>query len=172
MMGPQSAVLAVGGMLALVIAWEIVDMPRGNVTLAGPYDSVAKHAAPRAHADNVPAWVGPVLARPLFSPDRRPAPDTESIAPASAPGLPRLTGILVGPFGRSAIFAGNGSKPIVLGEGGRIDAYTVRSIDAAQVRLDGPNGVQRLQPAFDTTDMAVSAPTRPTRRIGEAARSQ
>ncbi len=171
-MGPQSAALAVGGMLAAVIAWEIVAMPRGDVTLAGPYGAMAKQAAPRAHADNLQAWVGPVLARPLFSPDRRPAADMDNIAAAGLPGLPRLTGILVGPFGRSAIFASTGSKPIVLGEGGRIDAYTVRSIDAAQVQLDGPNGVQRLQPAFDPTDQEVSMPTGATQRIGRPAHAR
>ncbi len=171
-MGRQGAVLAVAGALAVVIASEIVDRPRGHITPAGSYDAMAKHAAPRAHADNVQAWVGPILARPLLSPDRRPAAGMDDTAAAGGSGLPRLTGILVGPFGRSAIFASNASKPIVLGEGGRIDAYTVQSIDAAEVQLDGPSGVQRLRPAFDTTDQEASAPTRVTRRIGKTARSQ
>jgi hypothetical protein len=172
MMGRQGAVLAVASVLSVVIASEIVDMRRGHLTLAGQHDAMAKHAALRAHADNVQAWVGPILARPLFSPDRRPAAGMDDAAAAGVPGLPRLTGILVGPFGRSAIFASNASKPIVLGEGGRIDAYTVQSIDAAEVQLDGPSGVQRLQPAFDTTDQQVSAPTGATRRIGKTARPQ
>jgi hypothetical protein len=172
MMGRQGAVLTVAGMLAVVIAWEIGDMPRDTVTPAGPYGSMATHAAPRAHADNMLAWVGPILARPLFSPDRRPAANRDNVAAAGVPSLPRLTGILVGPFGRSAIFAGRASKPIVLGEGGRIDAYTVQSIDAAQVRLDGPNGVQRLQPAFDRVDQEVSAPMGPMRRVGQAVGSR
>lgn len=171
-MGGQGAVLAVAGVLAVVVASEIVDMPRGRVAPAGPYDARAKHTAPRAHAENVQAWVGNILARPLFSPDRRPAAGMDDAAAAGVPGLPRLTGILVGPFGRSAIFAGNASKPVVLGEGGRIDAYTVRSIDATEVRLDGPSGVQRLQPEFDTTDQEVSASTGAPRRIGKTARSQ
>jgi hypothetical protein len=172
MMGRQGAVLTIALMLAVVIAWEFGDMPRDTVTPAGPYDTMATRVAPRAHADNVQAWVSPILARPLFSPDRRPAADMDTTAAAGMPGLPRLTGILIGPFGRSAIFASKGSKPIVLREGGRIDAYTVRSIDPAQVRLDGPNGVQRLQPAFDTVDQEVSAPAGPMRGIGQAARSQ
>jgi hypothetical protein len=172
MMGRQGAVLAVGGMLAAVIAWEIVDMPRGNVMPAGTYGSMAKQAAPRVHLDNLQAWVSPILARPLFSPDRRPAAEMDNVAAPGAPHLPRLSGILIGPFGRSAIFANTGSKPIVLGEGGRIDAYTVKSIDAAQVQLEGPNGVQRLQPAFDVTDQEVAAPSGPPRRIGRLAHSQ
>jgi hypothetical protein len=172
MMGRQGALLAVAGVLAVVIAWEIGDVPRDDVTPPRPYDLMAPHAAPHAHADDVQAWVGPILARPLFSPDRRPAADMATTAVAGVASLPRLTGILVGPFGRSAIFASKGSKPIVLGEGGRIDTYTVRSIDAAQVRLDGPNGVQRLRPVFDTVDQDVSGPTGPMRRIGQAAGSQ
>jgi hypothetical protein len=169
MMGRQGAMLTVAGILAVVIAWEIGDMPRDSAIPPGPYESVATQASSRAHADNVQAWVSPILARPLFSPNRRPAADRDNVTAAGLPSVPRLTGILVGPFGRSAIFAGKGSKPIVLGEGGRIDAYTVQSIDATQVRLDGPNGVHRLQPAFDTVEREVSGPTGPTRRIGRAA---
>lgn len=170
-MGGQGALLTVAGTLAAVMAWEIVNMPRSDVTSSRPYDPVVKHEAPRVHADDVQAWVRPILARPLFSPDRRPAARTEDVA-ARVTGPPRLTGILVGPFGRSAIFAGDGSKPIVLGEGGRIDAYKVRSIAAAEVQLDGPNGMERLQPAFDAADRQVSAPSGATRHTGEAAHSK
>lgn len=171
-MGGQGALLTVGGVLAAVIAWEIVDIPRGNVAPARPYDLAAKQDAPPARADDVQAWVRPILARPLFSPDRRPAAGLDSVTAAGARGLPRLTGILVGPFGRSAIFASNGNTPIVLGEGGRIGAYTIKSIGAAEVRLDGPHGVQRLRPAFDTAEQAVPTPPGPTRRVRQVAGSK
>jgi len=91
-----------------------------------------------------------VLARPLFSPDRRPPADAVTVASGrTVPGLPRLAGILVGPFGRSAIFAINGAKPIVVQEGGRVAAYTIKSIEATQVRLLGPDGAQVLYPSFE-----------------------
>ena len=67
----------------------------------------------------------------------------------TVPGLPRLAGILVGPFGRSAIFATNGAKPIVVQEGGRVAAYTIKSIEATQLRLLGPDGAQVLYPSFE-----------------------
>lgn len=156
-MGGQEAVFAAAGVLAAVIVGEILAMPRGNPGPLRSVDPAPGQAAPRVRADGMQAWVGPILARPLFSPNRRPAAAPDDGAAGRVPGLPRLSGILVGPFGRSAIFASDTSRPVVLGEGGRIAAYTVRSIDASGVRLDGPQGVQRLQPAFDMVAQAGAA---------------
>ena len=65
-----------------------------------------RSALSSAVADHAHDWVVTVLARPLFSPDRRPPADTVIVASGrTVPGLPRLAAILVGPFGRSAIFA-------------------------------------------------------------------
>ena len=101
-----------------------------------------------------------MLARPLFSPDRRPAADAVTVASGrTVPGLPRLAGILVGPFGRSAIFATNGAKPIVVQEGGRVADYTIKSIEATQVHLLGPDGAQVLYPSFEPA--AAPAARRP-----------
>ena len=104
-----------------------------------------------------------LLARPLFSPDRRPTADAVTVASGrTVPGLPRLAGILVGPFGRSAIFATNGAKPIVVQEGGRVAAYTIKSIEATQVRLLGPDGAQVLYPSFEP---AAAPARRPPPRL-------
>jgi hypothetical protein len=109
------------------------------------------------------------VAPPLFSPDRRPAADAASVAGSSLPGLPRLAGILVGPFGRSAIFAADGSKPIVVQEGGRVGAYTVRSIEMTQVRIVGPDGAQVLNPSFDQApNKSATGALAPARRPGQA----
>jgi hypothetical protein len=58
--------------------------------------------------------------------------------------------VLVGPFGRSAIFAGPASgKPAVVAEGGRIAAYVVVSIRPGEAVLLGPEGQRVVHPAFD-----------------------
>lgn len=118
-------------------------------------DSVQKAAQAVDHTD---AWVATILARPLFSRNRRPS--AERVAEANATeGLPRLTGIAVSPAGRSAIFAGSpGGKPIVVGEGGSVGAYTVRSIRPDQVQVEGPGGTRTVAPAFDPTPHTAETP--------------
>jgi len=104
-----------------------------------------------APVDRVPTWATTALARPLFNSNRRPdaAP---AVAEASAPGLPRLTGILVGPFGKRAIFeASSGGKARVIGEGDTIDNYTLRTIQVGQVTVVGPDGPEEWRPSFIKT---------------------
>jgi hypothetical protein len=158
--------LVIGAALIAIIAWEIGYAPTADVASPHPRVVVAGARQPAAEADHTTEWVATVLARPLFSPDRRPAAaETATIGGTGLPGLPRLTGILVGPFGRQAIFAVNGRKPIVVEEGARIDAYTVKSIDVAQVRLVGPEGVRVLNPSFlaaSGMSNGAAAPSHPT----------
>ena len=156
-----SALLLAAGALAVVIALEISGAPRTTVAPSHANARPAAAAAARPIANHTDAWVATVLARPLFSPDRRPAAVAAAVDGSSLPGLPRLTGIMVGPFGRSAIFAESGAKPIVVQEGGRIASYTVKSIDTMQVRLLGPDGVKVLNPIFDTASAPAS-------RVGRA----
>lgn len=67
------------------------------------------------------------------------------LAPALAgaqdvpPGLPRLTGTVVGPAGRTATFEATANQPSTVEEGDRIAAYVVRLIrpNAVQVELNG-----------------------------------
>jgi hypothetical protein len=61
---------------------------------------------------------------------------------------------MVGPFGRSAIFVPSGRKPLVVAEGGRVDAWTVQAIDAGAVRISGPGGVRTLHPTFQSSPAA------------------
>jgi hypothetical protein len=64
-------------------------------------------------------------------------------------GVPRLTAVLVGPLGRSAIFAGAaGSKPIIVREGDAVASFVVRSIEPGRVTLEGPGGRRELRPVF------------------------
>jgi hypothetical protein len=107
-------------------------------------------SAPSSMSSDQPArYVTAILARPLFSPTRRPD-ETAANKAAEATDLGRLTGVLVSPAGKSAIFVGpTGGKPIIVGEGGRIGEYVVRSIDAGAVMVIGPAGERVLHPAFD-----------------------
>src|SRR5580692_4319873 len=76
-----------------------------------------KPTAPQAQEPRVDDLVATALAGPLFSPTRRP-PETAPSGNAD-PGLPdvRLTGIVIEPDRRIAIFAVAGAKPLVLAEG-------------------------------------------------------
>ena len=164
-----SGLLVLCAGLASVIALEIGNAPSGDVAPLQTRATTAITSTPQPATNHTRDWVTAVLARPLFSPDRRPAADVASVAGSSLPGLPRLAGILVGPFGRSAIFAADGSKPIVVQEGGHVGAYTVRSIEMAQVRLVGPDGGQVLNPSFDQApNRTTTGASTPTRRIGQA----
>jgi hypothetical protein len=73
---------------------------------------------------------------------------------------------MVGPFGRSAIFALDGASPVVLAEGGRINVWTVHRIDAAAVEVVGPRGTRTLRPSFRTALVAQGAPPPSGQRIG------
>ena len=89
-----------------------------------------------------------ILARPLFSPTRRPKQDA-AVRTAAAPvtALPRMTAILIDGARRSAIFDGNG-KPTVLAEGGHLGPFTIQSIEPQQVTIIGPDGKRIVRTTF------------------------
>ena len=153
--------------LATTLAWELdafapppaaPGSARPATVIAGPGNARPDHTA---------QWVATILARPLFSPTRRPAA-VKTVADDTTPaGLPRLSGVLVGPFGRSAIFAGANGKPLVVNEGGHVNAWVVRSIDADAVKVAGSGGVRLLHPKFQNAPIATtSAPMGTRQRIG------
>ncbi len=96
-----------------------------------------------------------ILARPLFSPGRRPAalPTASAALPAA---LPRLSGTIVHGADRSVIFVpASGGKPLVAHEGAVVGGYTVQAIQAGRVTLAGPDGVHVLWLAFGPQSPAV-----------------
>jgi hypothetical protein len=105
-------------------------------------------AVPRDQRDG---RLGVILARPLFSPDRRPA----ASAARSVSGLPRLTGIVVTGSRKVAIFAAPG-KAIVAEEGLHVGAYDVTAISDSGVTVVGPEGTTVLRPLFDPATPAVA----------------
>ena len=127
--------------------------------------------APRAQAraasedpeDHTDQWVATALARPLFSRDRRPTPVAAASGGGPAQGgLPRLTGVVIGPFGRTAIFAGpDGGKPVAVSEGKTLGAYTVRAIAPGRVTVTGPEGERVVMPVADAATRSTLAPEAP-----------
>lgn len=98
--------------------------------------------SPEQHA----TWFQETVARPLFSPDRRPtATDAHRVR-----GLPRLTGIIVNGARRVAIFAAaSGGAGTVVEAGSRVGAYEVKDVTDAGVTVIGPEGVTVIRPIFD-----------------------
>jgi len=151
--------------LAAALALELdgIGEPAEDETGIVPIHHVPK-AQPRVASedpeDHTDSWVATGLARPLFSRDRRPTPVLAKAGGGPAMvSLPRLTGIVVGPFGRTAIFAGtDGAKPIAVTEGNTLGAYTVQSIGSGVVTVTGPQGEQQVSLTGDAeTRRALAA---------------
>ena len=125
---------------------------------------------PRAPAEDTAPWVATILARPLFSPTRRPAaPSAEAAKPVAE--MPRLAGVLVSEAGSEAIFARAGQKPTVARTGDRIGPYVVTSISAGEVTLSGPAGTMTLHPAFaSAAEQPPAAPAAPSPPLGKPVR--
>ncbi len=141
--------------LAATIVRQLDDTVTDPIPVAARPPAAAADARPGgavpANATAAAGRVATILARPLFALDRRPSavPAPGGALAAGGAEPPRLAGILIGPAGRSAIFAGAEEGPVVLREGGMIGSYTVRDITPAQVTVLGPAGPQVLRPAFD-----------------------
>lgn len=125
--------------------------------VGGP--SAAVHTRASDHTDE---WVETILARPLFSPSRRPPAVSAGPAAETVIGMPRLAGILISPDGKRAIFARpGGGKPLTTTEGDKIDRWTVLSIEMWQVTLSGPDGSHVLHPSFENGTTPAPQPVRP-----------
>lgn len=142
--------LAVAAMLGAVLAAEIaLDQSTLVEAPARPTPATPAGGAPVRLADQSPAWVAAILARPLFNTDRRPVAVDAAAGPGVSLDLPRLSGVMVTASGRRAIFAGSGNgRAVTVAEGGRIGAFTVSRIDNGVVTLTGPEGSRILRPSF------------------------
>jgi len=136
--------------LAGIIGFELRPQAAGNE----PAGHAVVRTPPARRTPDIPngqhgaGRAAVALARPLFSESRRPAsqPSPSAAAPAS---LPRLTGTLIGPFGRRALFVdGSSGKPLALGESDRMGVWTVEAISEGHVTLRGPDGARSLRVGF------------------------
>jgi hypothetical protein len=126
--------------------------------------------APRPQPDRLRATI---LSRPLFSPTRRPPPrDGPHDFDLSDK---RLTGIIIAPEHRMAIFAVTGAKPLALTEGETVNGWEIESITAQEISLRGPAGTRTLRPSADeslvrqTTSPPFINPDQPLARAPAAA---
>lgn len=110
-------------------------------------------------ADAAPP-IAAILARPLFSPTRRP-PQSKAGGAADDSGLAdsRLAGIIIEPGHRFAIFAPEGAKLLTVTEGETVSGWRIESITPRDVSLSGPEGTRTLQPKFDPNLAPPPAPT-------------
>ena len=167
-----AALLGLAFALVAVIAVELDAGDRHAEGSSGaasqsPAHATTPAAAPVLAADHAAEWVKTILARPLFSPSRRPlSVVTSGPAAEIVVGLPRLTGILISPAGKRAIFApGIGGKPLIVAEGDSIGKWTVRAIEASAVTLSGPDGARVLHTSFENST-APAQPAQPASITG------
>ena len=157
-------------LLATAIVLELNDAapPAGSGAEVAPTRQKAK-VEPRApaqdHSDRTDTWLATALARPLFSPDRRPTESESNADTGPKLGLPRLTGVVIGPFGQRAIFAATGAgRPMVLSVGKTLGDYKVEKIDPGSVTVSGPEGRHQVSLAADAKerhDLAAVLPRPP-----------
>lgn len=144
--GLTTVALGLSGAIGLeILNWQAMSEEAAAVrpvSVASSRTSVALVEPPDRHDEQL----NTILARPLFSPDRRP----EASGARSVSGLPRLAGIVMTGSRRVAIFAAPGSKPVVVDEGARIGPYDVKAISESGVTVVGPEGTMVLRPMFDS----------------------
>jgi general secretion pathway protein N len=110
-----------------------------------PHPTIPVAVADTSTDANITAWTSTILARPLLSPSRRPAPQPGT---AVSETLPRLSAIIVIGGTRHAIFAASGQKPQLVAQGGEIGVYRIETVAPDKVDLLGPNGPVTLKPQF------------------------
>ena len=141
--------------IALEVGLALDDQSRMSPPAVQPVAVVV--AAPHED-DHSPHSLETLLARPLFDQTRRPLVASRSLV-AVAPRLPQLTGVVVSPAGKFAIFVdGKGGKPIVVREGDQVGPAVIETVAAGQVTLRGPEGILVLHPSFAERILQASRP--------------
>ncbi|HQT77039.1 MAG: hypothetical protein B7Z80_10790 [Rhodospirillales bacterium 20-64-7] len=156
-MNRKSALAVLSLVVAGLLAWEMATPDDAtDATAPLPLAVAARPARPGQDAAPTPELAASaartILARPLFSPDRRPAPPQQEAPPAqAAETLPRLSGIVVGPSGRHAIFVDAAGHGRITAEGATIAGFTLNKIEPGQVTLTSSAGERVLHPSFSQT---------------------
>lgn len=138
---------------AAVLVVEVEPTPaRSKIATPPPPAPSASAGLPlrRGTGSRYDALSATALARPLFSSTRRPPPRGSTDGAADL-GLAdtRLTGIVIEPGRRIAIFAPAGAKLMTVSEGETVGGWRIESITPIEVSLSGPGGIKTLQPKFD-----------------------
>lgn len=148
---------ATGTLLAGILWLELQGSgARYDVASQSPVRTKAQNPS-LAGAPPVTALTEAVLARPLFSPDRKPMP----AAHAGASALPRLTGTIRTDSGVLAIFQPADGKPIVLGRGGAITEWTISEIADGEVVLQRGGSTSTLRLSYANVPISPVQPAAP-----------
>ncbi|MBV9782219.1 MAG: hypothetical protein JO264_00215 [Acidisphaera sp.] len=159
--------IALLGTIRLELSWP--DEAAGSADAAPiPTAMPVKVSAPEPPVVDAPELVRSLLARPLFSPGRRPPAD--AVATPKGEPLPRLTGIVVSPAGRYALFQpGANLRTRVLVAGEAIGGWTVRDVAADAITLAQGSQSLVLRPAFEAAPVPPPPPPVPPKPRWEAA---
>jgi hypothetical protein len=142
------AALAAGVMALLAVE---LSLPGGSgISMPPPgLPGTAPQTAGDGRADQ---WSAAILARPLFTPSRRPAAPPDTV---ESKVMPQLSAIIITGNHRSAIFVADGQKPQVVDIGGSVNGYLVNAISAGEVNLTGQEGRVTLRPKFTASPPGV-----------------
>ena len=152
----------------LLLEWDS-GQPADESPVAIASPRPAETTPRRIQNPRVEELVATTLSRPLFSSTRRPR-DRAIAGQAADPEFQlRLSGIVIEPERRIAIFARTGAKPLVRSEGETLDEWRLDSISPREVTLTGPTGSTTLQPK---TDPNIARPAPPQAQPQPQAQAQ
>jgi hypothetical protein len=121
---------------------------------------LAVRATDSGHAGNPASWAKAILEKPLFSATRRPFVAEVHVV---QPQAPRLSGIIISPSARLAIFAPDAGRQVIRQEGEQVDSFMVKQILPAKVVLVGAQGNFVVEPKFSAATSPATEPFRQTR---------
>ncbi len=141
--------VALAGLLFLEL-YSAMEPPDLQARHSGPVASQSQILQDRnvaAPQPEVSALRRIILSRPLFEPTRRP-PAIQAQDPTAPMEIPRLSGIMVTPTEKIAVFAPAIGAPIIVNQNGRFGPFTVLAISGDSVTIKGPAGVIVLSANF------------------------
>jgi hypothetical protein len=97
-----------------------------------------------------------MLSRPLFDPTRRP-PAAPAPVPTAPMEIPRLSGIMISPTEKIAVFSPATGPPIVVNQNSRFGPFTVLAISGDSVTIASPSGVSVLRWDFSAREKPETA---------------
>jgi hypothetical protein len=134
--------LMVTFVLAILAVAEMAGGPQ-PVNVSTPTASVRPTILPPARGLDASHDAEKILARPLFTMDRRPANETSGAVASTTP--PRLSAIMLSGDDRRVMFD-DGGKPLLVRVGGRAGPYVVQSIAPDRILVLAGDGLHTLRP--------------------------
>jgi hypothetical protein len=153
--------VALAGLLILELQATLSNISVRRSASPIPLPQAAQTANVAAPQPQVAVSRTAMLDRPLFDPTRRPPPLTAQNPPAPAE-IPRLTGIMLTPSQKIAVFAPVTGAPIVVNQNGRFGPFTVLAISGDNVTIKGPAGVTILRSDFSDPAQPPMTPAKST----------